>query len=59
MADTGGLITGGTGATGGFGDSQALAIIISVTARMHLQDWIFRAGSFMMGRQYKGNWVGN
>ena len=40
---------------GGLGVSQALAITINVTAKTHWQYWIFRAGSFMMGRQYKGN----
>jgi hypothetical protein len=50
VLDTGGLITGGTGTTGDFGDSQALTNIINVTARTHLPDWIFRVRSFMMGR---------
>ena len=42
-------------ATGGLDVSQALTIAISAMAAAHLQNWIFRAESFMMGRQYKGN----
>ena len=50
-------VAGGVAGGSGAGDSQALLMSSNSSADTRVPHWIFRADSFMMGRQYKGKAV--